>query len=115
MTLAYVPGKHNAGDVEPALHDDPTGQMLPVTPSVGVLTLAPPVQKYPELQTPKGPVKPGLGQYRPSVQAVHSLSASRLPNCPNVPAGHGTGTSVPTLHQDPAGHGNLVARSVSEQ
>ena len=42
------------GLLEPAGQYAPAGHTLPVTPSVGALTVAPEVQKYPALQLPVG-------------------------------------------------------------
>jgi len=50
--IANLPAGHTTGTIDPLGQYLPTGQMLPVIPSVGVGFPAPLVQKYPAEQSP---------------------------------------------------------------
>ncbi len=79
-----VPTGQCVGDPLPGGQYAPLGQILPVTPSVGVAVVAKPVQKYPPEHTLVTPPAWKLAQKEPAVQ----FAGADEPEGQNVPGAH---------------------------
>ena len=108
--LLNVPGGHNVGAALPAGQYAPTTHRAPVTPSVGVLVLAPDTHVYPAAHTPVGAVSADVLQYMVAGHGVHSPTPASPLRLLNVDTGHATcvATAVPAGHTYPAGHATGV-------